>query len=140
MKLAFLLFLILASWQDLKSRRISVWLYLVFQIIGIIMNFIWKDIRWGEAAAAMIPGVCLLMLSCLSRGAIGMGDGLFFIVSAIFLGFWTSIALLLFGLMFCSACSLGIVCWGIAAGVNVRKKRLPFLPFLLPAWILVRLF
>lgn len=73
-------------------------------------------------------------------GAIGMGDGLFFIVSAIFLGFWTSIALLLFGLMFCSACSLGIVCWGIAAGVNVRKKRLPFLPFLLPAWILVRLF
>ncbi|MEF9954215.1 MAG: prepilin peptidase [Clostridium sp.] len=135
MKLTYTLYLLIASWQDLKNRKIAVWLYVVFAITGVLENILWQEFTWGEVVAAMIPGGLLLLLTKCSRGAIGSGDGWFFVVSAVYLGFWNITALLLYGLMCCSICCLGIIVWGSAAGIPVRKMRLPFLPFLFPVWI-----
>ena len=77
-------------------------------------------------AAAMAPGVLLLILALLPRGGVGTGDGL---------------CLLLCGLVWearwCwEALLLGLTCGGVyALGLlalrkGTRKTRFPFLPFL----------
>lgn len=142
MSLIFTGFLLVAAWQDFRSRKIQVWLYLCFGAAGLLAavmggegGVLTPGRGWLGIAAAVLPGLCLLLLSHLSRGGIGSGDAWFFMVAALYLELWEMLALLFYGLLFCSTCSLGIVTWGMASGVNVRKKRLPFLPFLIPAWI-----
>lgn len=146
MRILFTVFLLSAAWQDLRSRKISIWLYIVFGIAGICGNLFGGvsqaaagTTEWMEIAAAVIPGFFLLLVTHWSEGGIGSGDGWFFVVAALYLKFWITLALLFYGLMCCSACSLGMVVWGMASGINVRKKRLPFLPFLIPAWVWILL-
>lgn len=139
MTITYTVYLMLAVWRDLRYRKIPMWLYTIFGLGGIIINFLWTKVGWWEVLSALLPGFLLLLLTKCTRGAIGAGDGLFFLVSAVYLGFWNTIELLLYGLIFCGICCMGIMAWGFMAGVNVRKWRLPFLPFLLPAWILMGL-
>lgn len=137
MRLTFTIYLLAASWQDLRRHKISVWLYALFGGLGLLENYIFKEIGWGEAAAALLPGLILILLTKCTRGAVGAGDGWFFLASAAYLGFWNTTALLFYGLLFCSICCLLMVVWGFTSGINVRKMRLPFLPFLIPAWYFV---
>lgn len=139
MRLTYTIYLLTASWQDLKNHKISVWLYALFGAVGLVENYIWNEIGWGAAVAALFPGLILLMLTKCTGGAVGAGDGWFFLASAPYLGFWNTTALLFYGLLFCSACCLGLIVWGVTSGMNVRKMRLPFLPFLIPAWCCVML-
>lgn len=144
MKSIFSIFLLTAAWQDLKSRRIQIWLYIFFGAVGVCVNlFSWSgkgtpsfgSFLW--TAAAVIPGLFLLLLSRVSRGGVGTGDGWFFVTAAFYLGVWKILALLFYGLFFCSLCSLGMITWGMVSGISVRKRKLPFLPFLVPAWFLI---
>lgn len=145
MKLTFTIYLLLASWQDLRKRQIKVWLYILFGIAGIV-----EYCLWGRTAESVVqtliqvltgttPGLFLLLVTKCSRGAIGAGDGWFFVTAALYMEVWSVVALLFYGLIFCSACCLGMVVWGIVSGVNIRKRRLPFLPFLVPAWIWINI-
>lgn len=95
----------------------------------------WKERLPGEIVLAMIPGIMLLLLGMLTRGLLGEGDGWFFIVSGFFLGWQECVMLLISGQIFCGIFGLAIMV-GAQIGTgreNIRKLRLPFLPFLLPA-------
>lgn len=59
----------------------------------------WADMHeahlWlAMRGAALIPGILLLVLSKITKGAVGQGDGFFFLVSGMYLGFWDNVALL----------------------------------------------
>ena len=89
----------------------------------------------GEIVLAMIPGITLLLIGLLTRGLLGEGDGWFFIVSGFFLGWQECVMLLISGQIFCGIFGLAIMV-GAQIGTgreSIRKLRLPFLPFLLPA-------
>ena len=127
----FFVFLGTAAWQDLRTRSISLEVLAGGAAVGII-TCIWKERLTGEIVLAMIPGITLLLIGMLTRGLLGEGDGWFFIVS----GF-----LLISGQIFCGIFGLAIMV-GAQIGTgreNIRKLRLPFLPFLLPAslWIVL---
>ena len=140
-KILFGSFLFLSAWYDLREKRIPVRLFVAFGVIGIAgMICSWgedgnKSAVWLTFLLALLPGSALLALTAFTKGAIGAGDGCFFLVSACYLSLSKLLFLLFQGLLFCSALSLGMTVWGVASGVNVRKIRLPFLPFLFPAWI-----
>ena len=115
----FFVFLGTAAWQDLRTRSISLEVLAGGAAVGII-TCIWKERLPGEIVLAMIPGITLLLIGMLTRGLLGEGDGWFFIVSGFFLGWQECVMLLISGQIFCGR-------------ENIRKLRLPFLPFLLPA-------
>lgn len=151
METVFAVFLCVCAWRDLRDRKIPVLLLMaaaaagVLEIAGHIFCFEWQSGRelrlWlGMRAAAVIPGIFLLIISKCSRGAVGRGDGLFFMVSGLYLGFWRNVALLLYGLIFCSAWGCGVFLWGIFAGKRVKDIELPFLTFLIPAALLLAVF
>lgn len=129
-----LTFLLTAVWQDLSRRSIAVWVYAVYGAAALLLKMliVGSDVSlWVEMGKSMAVGMGICMISRLTRGAVGEGDGWFFVVTGIYLGLWDNITLLLYGLLFCSLFSLGIIVWGVIMNVNVSKKRLPFLPFLL---------
>ena len=144
MKAVFAVFLCACAWKDLKEKEIP----LIFFVVAAAAGVIWAagDLGtggWKEGeqvfrklfgqAASLLPGTGLLIISYCTKGAVGKGDGLFFLVSGLYLGFWKCLALLFCGLLFCSAWGLGMLIWGFCAGKKVKDIRLPFLPFLIPA-------
>lgn len=98
----------------------------------------WADMHeahlWlAMRGAALIPGILLLVLSKITKGAVGQGDGFFFLVSGMYLGFWDNVALLFFGLLICSLWGMGMLIWGMFEKKRIKNVQLPFLPFLVPA-------
>lgn len=127
----FLAFLAAAAWQDLRRQSISVWLYIVFGAGGILLE---KGFHPEMAGSAGV-GILLLALGKLCRGAVGDGDGLFFVVSGLYLSAVDNIMLFMWGLMLCSIYSLFLIARCFLVHTGVRGKTVPFLPFLLPVWI-----
>ncbi len=152
MVLSFFLYLILAAWQDGRKRAVSGWLFLFFfshflvsqvcqKMIDVNMEQLpasfWyhgmmADGKISVLAMGGLLGVVLLLISKCSRGALGEGDGIFFIITGIYLGFWKNLLLFFSSLMLCSFFGLALFLWGWFQGKDYRKKRLPFLMFTLP--------
>lgn len=151
-KLVFTAFLCTCAWEDFRKKKISVlFLWAAASVAaawtaGYYMILLdWADMNeahlWlAMRGAALIPGVLLLILSKITNGAVGQGDGFFFLVSGMYLGFWNNIALLLFGLLFCSFWGMGMLIYGMFEKKRVKNIRLPFLPFLVPAAVVLAVF
>lgn len=141
----FLCFLLAAAWQDLRRRQVDICLYLIFGIsAGMLGLGRWLalgetyDILGHMAGSAL--GAALLGAGLASRGGIGMGDGCFFLVSGLMLGFWENLALLCYSTLCCGVFCLGYLVWcRVRAGEHVGKRTVPFLPFaVLPGiWLAV---
>lgn len=138
-EMLFLIFLAVAAWQDMRDKEIDAWLYVVFG--GLIwfgkLCFDGPVELWQEAVNA-VPGIALVLLSRLSGGAVGEGDGWFFVVAGVALGVWNAVALFFMSLFLCCLWCAGMAVWGWRRRISVRRKTVPFLPFVLPAvlWIL----
>ena len=161
LRAGFLLLLGVAGWQDYKYRRIKVNVFLGFGIFGDILRGVglvmekpfqgctvpgaWLLLGsyWADIGAAMGIGLLLLILSAVTREAVGRGDGWFFVVSGIYLGFWRNLELL------CASLFLCLIAGGVIAALNlvrdregsanIRKLSLPFLAFAVPAGLGVML-
>ena len=100
MKLVFAAFLCVCAWEDFREKKISVlFLWVAASVAaawtaGYYMILLdWADMHeahlWlAMRGAALIPGILLLVLSKITKGAVGQGDGFFFLVSGMYLGFW----------------------------------------------------
>ena len=126
---------------DLKWRRISPASLLLFGAPVILLFFSEhlqtallgsKEDGWFFLCG-ILPGVFLLVLSIMTEGAIGRGDGLVSIVLGCYLGIWRVLLLLM------GAFLLGAVFGGILLLCKKadRKTSLPFLPFLLGAYLMM---
>lgn len=152
MKLVFTAFLCACAWEDFREKKISaLFLWAAASVAaawmaGYYMILLdWTDINeahlWlAMRAAALIPGILLLALSRVTKGAVGKGDGWFFLVSGMYLGFWNNVALLFCGLLLCSIWGMGMLIWGMFEKKKIKNIQLPFLPFLIPAFVILAVF
>lgn len=138
--------LLAAAWEDLKSREVSLFLCLMMAFIGMVaagLNFLtevagsaifFSSDKIMYKIAALTPGAVLLVLSRVSRGAVGEGDGWFFLGTGLCLGCEKTFLLLAGGILLCGLFSLPVLVMGYVYGKNRRKMEVPFLPFLVPVW------
>ena len=124
-KWIFLVFLVWAVWQDLRSRTVGQGFLAAAGSLGAAVSLLSGRSVLGLLSSAAV-GIFLLILGQITDGGIGEGDGWFFIEPA------ENFMLFLSGLIFCSVYSLAYMAASFIGGVCVRQKRLPFLPFLLP--------
>ena len=138
-KVLFMVFLGIAAWQDARSKEVDAWLYVVFG--GLVwfekLCFSWP-VQMGPEILNILPGAAMLLLSRWSEGAIGEGDGWFFVIAGVALGWKKSVAVFLAGLFLCCIWCTGLAVWGKVRHVSVRERTVPFLPFAVPAvlWML----
>jgi leader peptidase (prepilin peptidase)/N-methyltransferase len=138
------IFLAGCGWTDARKREVSLlWLLCGAVAGGICMlqkislgNFFSRLVSMEEASGIFV-GIFLLVVAVLSKGQIGLGDGLGFFVSGLFLDFWKNSLLLLGG--------LGLLLFRVGFEHFVPKKtprqetekntEQPLFPFVFAAYI-----
>lgn len=127
-------FLLIAAIQDFRRKQVDIWVYLLFGTLGVMWvgyRLVWRGetYQFFDHITSCSLGFGLLGISMLSQGEIGYGDGCFFLVSGILLGFWENLLLLLWGSL---CCGLFCLILTVRDGVKRRKREncsVPFLPF-----------
>jgi leader peptidase (prepilin peptidase)/N-methyltransferase len=130
----FLLFLLAASLRDLKNRQVELWILLSGMAAGLFFPVdpgLFLSLR--ERIPAVFPGLLLLLVRK-AGASVGEADGLALIACGLFLGIFREIGLLLAASLLCAGTGGVIFLRGIFRGENLRKRKIPFLPFLLAAW------
>lgn len=117
--------------DDMRNKRVLLHPALSFAIVGLLLHIWFQNISVYSMLAGILIGIVFLGISRVTRGKIGMGDGVVLVVSGIYLGFLDNMELLLHGLLFC-----GI--WSLFLLVFRKKKKedeVPFVPFLFLAYV-----
>lgn len=158
--MAVILFLVVAAAFDWKYREIPGWIYLLAGVEAVLwrgsclteLQALWGEkqvrlllhgntemVNLGEALGGAAIGAALLAAAKGTGSGIGTGDGLLFLVTGIYVGFWENLLLLCGSLLLCSGWGLArMFCRGIGWD-RVKKETVPFLPFVVPVglWLLM---
>lgn len=123
--------LTLCSAEDIKKKQIRLHPVLLFGILGIILHMLFRMQSIENMLLGMSVGVTLLVLSKLTGGRIGAGDAVLLIVTGIYLGFEQNMQLFFSGLLLSGIWALGV----LVLKKKSRKDSMPFIPFLLAAYM-----
>lgn len=131
----FACFLLLAAGQDLKKKEVNVWVFAVFGILAIGVAVIecfqtGGGYDWLEHVSSASLGLGLLGAGMMTGGKIGSGDGWFFVISGIMLGFWDNFMILSYAIILSGVFCLFWFAGAQVCGTNIYGKHtVPFLPF-----------
>lgn len=118
--------LFILSIQDLKHKEVSCqWLLLLLPLL--VVEIIGNDeVSLLQRTIGLCIGLFLLLLSKLTRGQIGMGDGYVVCGLGAILGFYSVMVVLSYAFVLSAIVSM-ILFLGFQWN---RKRTIPFLPFL----------
>ena len=128
-------FLFLCSISDIRTKKISLLTCLIYFIAGILLCtfFIQPDIH--IIILNLIPGLFLFFVSIFTKGSIGMGDVIIFIILALYMPEICILPILFYSL-------LGAALFSIIFLVKKYsgKYALPFAPFITFGYTLFLIF
>ena len=122
--------------EDIKLKRIRLVVVNTFAILGIVFHIIYERITWLDMLGGALIGVALLIIGYFSKEKIGYGDGLLFMATGIYLGFWNNLVLL-----WLSTTLAGI--YGLVLMLIKKKKKnseIPLVPFMLAVYVVSLIF
>lgn len=126
-----LIFLAAVAYQDWKEKQINAGILLVAAFCGIVLQAGVQKESIRSILAGFGVGLVLLLLAWITGGSVGAGDGMMLMVCGIYLGFWENINLLMTALIMAGIIALFM----IAVKKKGRNYRLPFVPFVLAAYL-----
>ncbi len=124
--------LLATALQDVRTKRISLWIILLGAVLICAGIPFAKEITIIDRVLGTLVGVVILITSKASRGKIGMGDGYLLCVTGICLGFWSNMELFALALFAAALVSILLLILRLAD----RKKSIPFVPFLFLAYLI----
>lgn len=125
-----LLLLIICAVEDFKRKEVTVTYILLFGTVGVVLHLFYPNCSIYSMLWGLLLGISIMAVSLLSRGSIGMGDGILLTVTGVYLGGYENLELFLLGLFLAGIWSLGL--WVLRK--KKRKERIAFIPFLLVAY------
>ena len=117
-------YLMVLSFQDIKQKRVSLWLLLV-AMIGGVFYAIAQQKEWS-VFGDILPGVLLCTMTFFAPKALGIGDGMVGVIYGLFYG-WRSTCICLM-LAFGLTVIVGVI---LCIGKSGRRIQIPFIPFLM---------
>ena len=130
-KIGVLSYLLCNTWMDLKYRKISFWMSMIYGFVGVVLFIVLNHISWFSLIGGVAIGGIIFLISKLTKGGIGIGDSYLIAVTGIFLGLEMNITLLMYALFLSSLYSVLL----FFRKKFYRKKKIPFAPFLLLAYL-----
>lgn len=132
----FRLFLLTAAWEDSCKKSISIWVFIIAGAAGFALCVLQRQDPVSRLTSCLV-GFALLAVSKMTRESVGTGDGCFFLTSGLFLPVLFNLKLLLYGLSLSGVfCGLFFLVNRLK-GIDVGKEKIPFIPFLVPVWLLL---
>lgn len=127
--------LLVCGLQDIKMKKFYSWIALLGGIlIGICLPFS-SSITITDRLLGSLVGLGVIVISLITRGKIGMGDGVVLCITGINLGFWNNLELFLIALSLSAIISIIL----LATKRANRKKEIPFVPFIFIAFVIERI-
>lgn len=124
------IYLISMSVADIWKRKISIVCSVVAAGLEIILRINAGQTAWYFWIGGLFLGCSIIIASHITKGAIGMGDGILFLVIGISLGFFETISLFLFSLFLSAVFSVLLI---LIHKVN-RHHSFPFVPMVCLAY------
>lgn len=119
--------------QDALKKKIYIWIIALGAIfMGIVLPFS-SALPIVERIGGVGIGVCVIIISKVTGGKIGMGDGILLCITGLGLGFWGNLELFGIALFFAAIISILLLIFRLAD----RKKSIPFVPFLFLGYVLL---
>lgn len=126
----------IASFMDMKYRKVSTRLLMAFGILAIpiLAEKIYMNgmIEISKMFIDILPGLILLLLGKATGESIGYGDGYLFIIVGIYIGFIRTAGVLITALFLITIVSIFLL---ITRKAN-RGTELPFIPVVLISYFL----
>lgn len=125
--------LALETFSDIRTKTVSGVRIIIFMLIGILLNIIMRYQSVWSAAGGIVVGGIILLYAVITKGGIGIGDGLMFVCLGIYLGLSVNLRLLFFSLI--TAAVFG----GIYALIKKRsiKSQIPFMPCVMGTYLVI---
>lgn len=119
------------SIQDIREKKLTVWLICAFGVCGAVCHLIYERGEYQSLLGGIAVGAAMIAVSLLTKGRVGLGDGLVLFVTGIFLGFRQNLTLFMVSQVLTAVYALFLL--------TIRKKgrgyEIPFVPFLLIAYV-----
>ena len=138
-KVLIVLYLGVLSFFDVREKKVPISILKIGFVSGVILAFIncfLNQEKWGWVVVAamlgMLPGIAISVVAVVS-GKIGLGDGIVLVSMGMVLGYKESFLLLCISLFVMSVGSVFL----LASGKGNRNTRIPYMPFLLTAYLAV---
>lgn len=132
-KAILLVILFICAVQDVKKKKIFIWVILSGAVlVGLCIPFC-EDIIILDKMGGALVGVLLIIVSLATAGKIGMGDALLLCLTGMVMGFWSNLELFAFALLMAAVISIILLILRLAD----RKKSIPFVPFILMSYIVL---
>ena len=125
--------LLICAIQDFLKKRVYLWVIGVGTVLTIICLPFLKERSIIDCIGGLAVGLTIILISNITAGKIGMGDGIILCVTGVGLGFWTNLEL--FGVALLLAAVLSIIL--MIFRVIDRKKSIPFIPFLFAGYLII---
>lgn len=123
----------LCTWEDVKRKELTLIYILLFGACGVCLHLFYPECSIYSMLWGMLLGVAMMLVSWISRGKTGMGDGILLVVTGVYLGGLGNLRLLFTGLVFAAVWSLMLLAFGKKSG----KERIAFVPFLLVSYLIM---
>lgn len=127
-----LMYLSTAGFMDYRKRSIPLYLPIIGIGLGTFLFLFQRDYSIKEMLIAIIPGLTFVVVSFVTSGKIGLGDGLIMIPFGILMGFWDSTISMVYAMIFSGTVALFL----LATKKRNGNYEMPFLPFLLCGLVL----
>ena len=124
----------LTAMDDLKTKQVRVIEIIVFGIIGILTNIIYRPHTLLSVLGGVGIGLLTIAFSYISKEKIGMGDAYIITVTGLYLGFINTAVLLWLSSLLAAITGLVLI-----RKYDKPKIEIPFVPFLLIAYIIMYL-
>lgn len=119
--------LVLSAIRDIRNREVSKKMVGIYFLLAVLGHVVMGEGLTGTVLAGVIPGVVCLLLSWISREALGYGDGMLILVNGISLGVGRCMELVILAFFFSGIWALVLITVRRAQ----RNREMPFVPFLL---------
>ena len=118
---------------DIRKRKLPVIWLMVLMTAAFVTNLVLKRVSLWELIAGILYGGLFMLVSVLTKGSIGFGDGIMIAAAGALTGVLFVMSASIFG--FLSAGIFGLVY--IKVKKMDRKTKLPFAPFFTGACLLL---
>lgn len=131
MKVVMGVVLLLCGVQDAFKKKIYLWIILTGALLVSICIPFCHTVSIPDRIGGLIIGAMVILISVVTSGKIGLGDGMLLCVTGLGLGFWGNLELFALALFLAAVLSIILLVLRLAD----RKKSIPFVPFLLLSYL-----